>query len=87
MSEQYVDHGANATQPENSNKSYDVVEKEIKRLTFTAEPARSSRKVEKKLELLAQGDDVKEKKQKYVKNKLTRLNNHLMSYCPELDSK
>ena len=87
MSEQFEDHGANATQPENSRKSYDVVEKEIKRLTLTAEPARSSRKIDKKLELLAQGDEVKEKKQKYVKKKLEKLNNLLISYCPELNSK
>ncbi len=87
MSEQFVDHGANTTQPENCRKSYDVVEKEIKRLTLTAEPARSTRKIDKKLELLAQGDDVKEKKQKHVKKKLEKLNNLLISYCPELDSK
>jgi len=87
MSEQVVDHGANATQPENSERSYDVVEKEIKRMTLTAEPARSSRKLDKKLELWAQGDEVKEKKQKHVKKKLEKLNNLLISYCPELDSK
>ena len=41
MSEQFVNHGANTTQPENSRKSYDVVEKEIKRMTLTAEPHKS----------------------------------------------
>jgi len=55
-------------------------------LLISASP-RSSRKLDKKLELLAQGDDVKEKKQKHVKKKLEKLNNLLLSYCPELDSK